>query len=47
MVTRVVAATERGQREERKVATDGAGLEAAIHAEAMQTGGPEKPEERQ
>jgi len=47
VVTRVVAATHRGQIEERKADTDGAGLEASIHAETMQTGGPEKPEDRQ
>jgi len=47
MVTRVVAATEGGQREERKADTDGAGLEASMHAETTQTGRPEKPEERQ
>ena len=49
MVPRVLAATEGGQREreERKADTDGAGLEASIHSDATQTGGPEKPEERQ
>jgi hypothetical protein len=46
MVKRMVTAPERGQREERNAHTDGAGLEASIHAEATQTGGPEKPEER-
>jgi hypothetical protein len=40
MVARVVAATEREQKEE-------VGLEASIHADLTQTGGPEKPEERQ
>jgi len=38
MVTRVVAATEGGQREERKADTNGAGLEASMHAETSQTG---------
>jgi len=49
MVTMVVTATEGGQREseEWKADTDGAGLEASIHPDATQTGGPEKPEERQ
>jgi len=46
MVTRVVAATEGGQREEKKADTNGAGLEASMHAETSQTGQPEKPEER-
>jgi len=47
MVTRVVTATEGGQREieVRKADTDGTGLEASIHADAMQTGRPEKTEE--
>jgi hypothetical protein len=47
MVTKVATSTEEGQREreERKADTDGAGLEATIHANATQTGGPEKPEE--
>jgi len=40
MVARVVAARERDQREE-------VGLEASIHADLTQTGGTEKPEERQ
>jgi hypothetical protein len=47
IVTRVVAATEGGQREERNADTEGARLEASIHADATETGGPEKPEERQ
>jgi len=46
MVTWVVATTKGGQREERKADTNSASLEASIHAEAMQTGGLEKPEER-
>jgi outer membrane biosynthesis protein TonB len=48
MVTKVVTATEGGQRErqKRKADTDGAGLKASIHTDATQTGGPEKPEER-
>jgi len=32
MVTRVVAATEWGQREERKADTEGIGLEVLIHS---------------
>jgi hypothetical protein len=49
MVTKVVNATEGGrrEREERKADTDGTGLEASIHPDAMLIGGPEKPEERQ
>jgi len=49
MVTRVVTTTEGGQREreERKADTNGAGLEASIHADETHTGGPEKPEEHQ
>jgi len=47
MVKRVVAATERDQREGRKADTDGVGLEASIHADLTQTGGPKKQEERQ
>jgi len=47
MVTRVMAAKEGGQREERKADTDGAGLETSIHADATQIVGPGKPEERQ
>jgi hypothetical protein len=47
MVTRVVATTEGGQREERNADTDRASLEASIHADAKETGGPEKPAERQ
>ena len=47
MVARAVAATERGQKEERRADTEGVGLEASIHADLTQTGGPEKPEERQ
>ena len=46
MVARVVAATERDQREERKSDTEGVGLDASIHADLMQTGGLKKPEER-
>jgi hypothetical protein len=46
MVARAVAATERGQKEERRADTEGVGLEASIHADLTQTGGPEKTEER-
>jgi len=46
MVVRVVAATERSRREERKADTEGVGLVASIHADMTQTGGPNKPEER-
>ena len=47
MVARVVAATGRDQKEERKADTEGVGLEASIHADLTQTGGPEEPDERQ
>jgi hypothetical protein len=47
MVATVVAATKRDQKEERKADTEGVGLEASIHADLTQTGGPEEPEERQ
>jgi len=47
MIARVVAATERNQKEERKADTKGVGLEALILAGLTQTGGPEEPEERQ
>jgi hypothetical protein len=47
MVKRVVATTERGQREERKADTEGVSLEASIHADPTQTGEPKKPEEHQ
>jgi hypothetical protein len=47
MVAKAVAATERGQKEESRVDTEGVGLEASIHADLTQTGGPEEPEERQ
>jgi len=47
MVARAVAATERGQKEDRRADTEGVGLEASIHADLTQTGGPEEPEERQ
>jgi len=47
MVIRVVAATEQSQREERKANTEGVGLEASIHADVTQTGGPKELEERQ
>jgi len=40
MVARVVAARERDQKEV-------VGLDASIHADLTETGGPEKPEERQ
>jgi hypothetical protein len=42
-----VAATDRGQKKKRRADTKGVGLEALIHADLTQTGGPEKPEERQ
>jgi len=47
MVAGAVAATEGGQQEERRADTDGGGLEASIHVDLTQTGGLEKPEERQ
>ena len=47
MVAKAVAATERGQKEERRADTKGVGLEASIHPDLTQTGGPEQPEERQ
>jgi len=49
MVTKAVTATEGGQRqrEERKADTDGAGLEASIHADVTYIRRPEKPAERQ
>ena len=46
MVVRVVAATERDQKEERKADTDGARLESSIHPDLTQTGGLEEPEAR-
>jgi hypothetical protein len=46
MVKRVVAAIARDQREGRKADTKGVGLEASIHTDLTQTGGPKKPEER-
>jgi hypothetical protein len=49
MVTKVVTATEGGQRarEEMKADTNGAGMEASIHPDATQTGGLVNPEKRQ
>jgi len=47
MVKRVVAPTGWDQREGRKANTEGVSLEASIHADLTQTGGPKKPEERQ
>jgi hypothetical protein len=47
MVKRVVAATERDQRERRLADTEVVGLEASIHADLTQTGRLKKPEERQ
>jgi len=41
MVTRVVAATERDHKEQRKADTEGVGLEASIQADLTQTCGPE------
>jgi len=46
-VAGVVASTERDQTNERKADTEGVSMEASIHAALTQTGGPEKPEERQ
>jgi len=46
MVARAAAATERCQKEERRADTEGVSLEALIHADRTQTGGPEKPGER-
>jgi len=46
MVKTVVAATERGQTEERKPDTEGVGLDASIHADLTQLYGPKMPEER-
>jgi hypothetical protein len=47
MVTSVVATTEWVQGEKTTGDTDGAGLEALIHVDVKQTGGLEKPEDRQ
>jgi len=47
MVARAVAASERGQKEERRADSEGVGLYALIHADLTQTGEPEKLEERQ
>lgn len=47
MVTRMVAATEQGQREQRTADTEVVGREASIHAVLRQTGGPKKSEEGQ
>jgi hypothetical protein len=47
MVARVVAATEWDRKEERKLDTEGVGLEASIQADLTQTGGPEVQKERQ
>ena len=47
MVARAVAATEQGHKEERRTDTDDVGLEASIHADRTQTGGPGESEERQ
>jgi hypothetical protein len=46
MVKRVVAATDRGQREKREADTEGVGLEASMHRDLTQTGELKKPEER-
>jgi len=43
MVARVVAATERDQREKRKADTESVGLEASIHAELVLATGPGNP----
>jgi hypothetical protein len=45
MVKRVVAITERDQREGRMADTEGVGLEASKLADLMQTGGPKMLEE--
>jgi len=47
MVARAVAATERGQEEERRADTERVGLEASIHTDLTQTGRPEVREQRQ
>jgi len=47
MVARAVAATQRGQKEERRADTEGVGLDTSIHADLTQTNGPEEPEVRQ
>jgi len=47
MVARAVAATERGQKMERRADTEGVRLDASIHEDLTQTGGPEEPEECQ
>jgi len=47
MVARTVAATERGQKEGKRADTEGVGLEASIHADLTQTGGPEEAEEHE
>jgi hypothetical protein len=44
MFARAVAATAWGQKEERRVGTEGVGLEASIHADLTQTGVQEEPE---
>ena len=47
MIARVVAATERGQRQDRKEDTECVCLEASIHTDLTQTGKPKKQEARQ
>ena len=47
MVAIAVAATERDHKDERKADTKGVGLKDVINQDLTQTGGPEKPEERQ
>ena len=47
VVIRVVAASERSLREEWKANTKGVGLEATIHTDLSQTGGPNQREEHQ
>jgi len=47
MVKRVVAATDRDQREGRKADIEGVSLDASIQSDLTQTGGPKKPEELQ
>ena len=45
MISKVMAGMKPGQKDICSLDTDSASLEASKHADAMQTGGPEKPEE--
>ena len=47
MFAKAVTATELDQSEEMKADTEGDSLEASIHADPTQPGGPKKPAERQ